>query len=127
MGCISMKQLVSLSEEDFLEVLFGYDRLSKGRSSWEVEFKYPIFAFAKALNEAYNFGSVGNSSLGTVLEVGQSSLGHLRKLAGKKTTICNFGINLLNNGLESVIYLKNTTDILYNLPVNVLTGFTSVL
>ena len=94
------------------------------------EFKYPDFAFAKALSldEAYNFGSVINSGpLGTIAPGLNSHLLVTKTLAGKNT-ITNFGINLiLNNGLgvDLDIFEKNTTDILYNLPVNVLTGFTS--
>ena len=121
-----------LSEEDFLSSLDMIDYL-KVRGSWGElgNSNIPNFAFAKALslNEAYSFGSVGNSGpLGTIAPgVGQSSLGN-ENLSWEKTTITNFGINLiLNNGLgvDLDIFEKNTTDILYNLPVNVLTGFTS--
>ena len=113
-----------LSEEDFLS---SYDMIDylKVRGSWGElgNSNIPNFAFAKSLslNEAYSYG-------GTIAPgVGQSSLGN-ENLSWEKTTITNFGINLiLNNGLgiDLDIFNKNTTDILYNLPVNVLTGFTS--
>jgi len=113
-----------MSEEDFLSSNDLIDFL-KVRASWGElgNSNIPNFAFAKSLSldEAYSFG-------GTIAPgVGQSSLGN-ENLSWEKTTSTNFGVNLvLNNGLgvDFDIFTKKTTDILYNLPVNVLTGFTS--
>jgi TonB-linked SusC/RagA family outer membrane protein len=113
-----------MSEEDFLSSNDLIDFL-KVRASWGElgNSNIPNFAFAKSLslNEAYSFG-------GTIAPgVGQSSLGN-ENLSWEKTTSTNFGVNLvLNNGLgvDFDLFTKETTDILFNLPVNVLTGFTS--
>ena len=113
-----------MSEEDFLSSNDLIDFL-KVRASWGElgNSNIPNFAFAKSLSldEAYSFG-------GTIAPgVGQSSLGN-ENLSWEKTTSTNFGVNLvLNNGLgvDFDLFTKETTDILYNLPVNVLTGFTS--
>ena len=113
-----------LSEENFLSSSNTIDYL-KIRGSWGELGNANIsnFAFAKSLslNEAYSFGGV------IAPGVGQSSLGN-ENLSWEKSTSTNFGLNLvLNNGLgiDFDIFNKETTDILYNLPVNVLTGFTS--
>ena len=113
-----------MSEEDFLSSNDLIDFL-KIRASWGElgNSNIPNFAFAKALSldEAYSFGGV------IAPGVGQSSLGN-ENLSWEKTTSTNFGVNLvLNNGLgvDFDLFKKETTDILYNLPVNVLTGFTS--
>ena len=113
-----------LSEEDFLSSSSSIDYL-KIRASWGElgNANIPNFAFAKALslNEYYSFG-------GTIVPgVGQSSLGN-ENLSWEKATTTNFGVNLvLNNGLgiDFDLFKRETTDILYELPVNVLTGFTS--
>ncbi|MEC8599072.1 MAG: TonB-dependent receptor [Bacteroidota bacterium] len=113
-----------LSEEDFLSSSSSIDYL-KIRASWGElgNANIPNFAFAKALslNEYYSFG-------GTIVPgVGQSSLGN-ENLSWEKATSTNFGVNLvLNNGLgiDFDLFKRETTDILYELPVNVLTGFTS--
>lgn len=113
-----------MSEEDFLSSNDLIDFL-KIRASWGElgNSNIPNFAFAKSLSldEAYSFGGV------IAPGVGQSSLGN-ENLSWEKTTSTNFGVNLvLNNGLgvDFDLFKKETTDILYNLPVNVLTGFTS--
>ena len=113
-----------LSEENFLSSSNTIDYL-KIRGSWGElgNANIPNFAFAKSLSldEAYSFGGV------IAPGVGQSSLGN-ENLSWEKSTSTNFGLNLvLNNGLgiDFDIFSKETTDILYNLPVNVLTGFTS--
>ena len=113
-----------MSEEDFLSSNDLIDFL-KIRASWGElgNSNIPNFAFAKSLSldEAYSFGGV------IAPGVGQSSLGN-ENLSWEKSTSTNFGVNLvLNNGLgvEFDVFKKETTDILYNLPVNVLTGFTS--
>ena len=113
-----------LSEENFLSSSNTIDYL-KIRGSWGELGNANIanFAFAKSLSldEAYSFGGV------IAPGVGQSSLGN-ENLSWEKSTSTNFGLNLvLNNGLgiDFDIFSKETTDILYNLPVNVLTGFTS--
>ena len=113
-----------MSEEDFISSITAIDFL-KIRASWGElgNSNIPNFAFAKSLSldEAYSFGGV------IAPGVGQSSLGNA-DLSWEKSTSTNFGVNLvLNNGLgiDFDIFNKETTDILYNLPVNVLTGFTS--
>ena len=112
-----------LSEENFLSSSSTIDYL-KIRGSWGKlgNSNIPNFAFAKALSltEGYSFG-------GTIVPgVGQSSLGN-ENLSWEKTTSSNFGVNLvLNNGLgiDFDLFQRQTDDILFNLPVNVLTGFT---
>ena len=112
-----------LSEENFLSSSNTIDYL-KIRGSWGKlgNSNIPNFAFAKALSlsEGYSFG-------GTIVPgVGQSSLGN-ENLSWEKTTSSNFGVNLvLNNGLgiDFDLFQRQTDDILFNLPVNVLTGFT---
>ncbi len=112
-----------LSEEDFLSSSSTIDYL-KIRGSWGKlgNSNIPNFAFAKALSlsEGYSFG-------GTIVPgVGQSSLGN-ENLSWEKTTSSNFGVNLvLSNGLgiDFDLFQRQTDDILFNLPVNVLTGFT---
>ena len=113
-----------LSEENFLSSSNTINYL-KVRGSWGKlgNSNIPNFAFAKALSltEGYSFGGV------IVPGVGQSSLGN-ENLSWEKTTTTNFGVNLvLNNGLgiDFDIFKRQTNDILFNLPVNVLTGFTS--
>jgi len=113
-----------LSEENFLSSSSTINYL-KLRGSWGKlgNSNIPNFAFAKALSlsEGYSFG-------GTIVPgVGQTSLGN-ENLSWEKTTTTNFGVNLvLNNGLgiDFDIFNRQTDDILFNLPVNVLTGFTS--
>ena len=113
-----------LSEENFLSSSSTINYL-KLRGSWGKlgNSNIPNFAFAKALSlsEGYSFG-------GTIVPgVGQTSLGN-ENLSWEKTTTTNFGVNLvLNNGLgiDFDIFKRQTDDILFNLPVNVLTGFTS--
>ena len=112
-----------LSEENFLSSSSTIDYL-KIRGSWGKlgNSNIPNFAFAKALSltEGYSFG-------GTIVPgVGQSSLGN-ENLSWEKTTSSNFGVNLvLSNGLgiDFDLFQRQTDDILFNLPVNVLTGFT---
>jgi TonB-linked SusC/RagA family outer membrane protein len=112
-----------LSEENFLSSSNTVDYL-KIRGSWGKlgNSNIPNFAFAKALSltQGYSFG-------GTIVPgVGQSSLGN-ENLSWEKTTSSNFGVNLvLNNGLgiDFDLFQRQTDDILFNLPVNVLTGFT---
>jgi hypothetical protein len=112
-----------LSEENFLSSSNTIDYL-KIRGSWGKlgNSNIPNFAFAKALSltQGYSFG-------GTIVPgVGQSSLGN-ENLSWEKTTSSNFGVNLvLNNGLgiDFDLFQRQTDDILFNLPVNVLTGFT---
>jgi TonB-linked SusC/RagA family outer membrane protein len=112
-----------LSEENFLSSSSIIDYL-KIRGSWGKlgNSNIPNFAFAKALSltEGYSFG-------GTIVPgVGQSSLGN-ENLSWEKTTSTNFGVNLvLSNGLgiDFDLFQRQTDDILFNLPVNVLTGFT---
>lgn len=113
-----------LSEESFLNSSNIIDYL-KVRGSWGKlgNSNIPNFAFAKALSltEGYSFGGV------IVPGVGQSSLGN-QNLSWEKTTTTNFGVNLvLKNGLgiDFDLFQRQTDDILFNLPVNVLTGFTS--
>lgn len=113
-----------LSEESFLNSSNTIDYL-KVRGSWGKlgNSNIPNFAFAKALSltEGYSFGGV------IVPGVGQSSLGN-QNLSWEKTTTTNFGVNLvLKNGLgiDFDLFQRQTDDILFNLPVNVLTGFTS--
>ncbi|MFL2603508.1 MAG: SusC/RagA family TonB-linked outer membrane protein [Flavobacteriaceae bacterium] len=113
-----------LSEESFLNSSNTIDYL-KVRGSWGKlgNSNIPNFAFAKALSltEGYSFGGV------IVPGVGQSSLGN-ENLSWEKTTTTNFGVNLvLKNGLgiDFDLFQRQTDDILFNLPVNVLTGFTS--
>jgi TonB-linked SusC/RagA family outer membrane protein len=113
-----------LSEENFLSSSSTIDYL-KIRGSWGKlgNSNIPNFAFAKALSlsEGYSFG-------GTIVPgVGQTSLGN-ENLSWEKTTTTNFGVNLvLSNGLgiDFDLFKRQTDDILFNLPVNVLTGFTS--
>jgi TonB-linked SusC/RagA family outer membrane protein len=112
-----------LSEENFLSSSGTIDYL-KIRGSWGKlgNSNIPNFAFAKSLSltEGYSFG-------GTIVPgVGQSSLGN-ENLSWEKTTSSNFGVNLvLSNGLgiDFDLFQRQTDDILFNLPVNVLTGFT---
>ena len=112
-----------LSEENFLSSSNTIDYL-KIRGSWGKlgNSNIPNFAYAKALSlsEGYSFG-------GTIVPgVGQSSLGN-ENLSWEKTTSSNFGVNLvLSNGLgiDFDLFQRQTDDILFNLPVNVLTGFT---
>ncbi len=112
-----------LSEENFLSSSSTIDYL-KIRGSWGKlgNSNIPNFAFAKSLSltEGYSFG-------GTIVPgVGQSSLGN-ENLSWEKTTSSNFGVNLvLSNGLgiDFDLFQRQTDDILFNLPVNVLTGFT---
>jgi TonB-linked SusC/RagA family outer membrane protein len=112
-----------LSEENFLSSSNTIDYL-KIRGSWGKlgNSNIPNFAFAKALSltQGYSFG-------GTIVPgVGQSSLGN-ENLSWEKSTSSNFGVNLvLNNGLgiDFDLFQRQTDDILFNLPVNVLTGFT---
>mgnify|MGYP001156955016 FL=1 len=113
-----------ISEEDFLSSNDLIDFL-KVRASWGElgNSNIPNFAFAKSLSldEAYSFGGV------IAPGVGQSSLGNAN-LSWEKSTSTNFGVNLvLNNGLgiDFDVFKKEVSDILYDLPVNVLTGFTS--
>ena len=112
-----------LSEENFLSSSNTIEYL-KIRGSWGKlgNSNIPNFAFAKALSltQGYSFG-------GTIVPgVGQSSLGN-ENLSWEKSTSSNFGVNLvLNNGLgiDFDLFKRQTDDILFNLPVNVLTGFT---
>ena len=112
-----------LSEENFLSSSGTIDYL-KIRGFWGKlgNSNIPNFAFAKSLSltEGYSFG-------GTIVPgVGQSSLGN-ENLSWEKTTSSNFGVNLvLSNGLgiDFDLFQRQTDDILFNLPVNVLTGFT---
>ena len=113
-----------MSEEDFISSISAIDFL-KIRASWGElgNANVPNFAFNKSLSltEGYSFGGV------IVPGVGQSSLGN-ENLSWEKTTSTNFGINLvLNNGLgvDFDVFNRETSDILFDLPVNVLTGFTS--
>ena len=113
-----------MSEEDFISSITAIDFL-KIRASWGElgNANVPNFAFNKSLSltEGYSFGGV------IVPGVGQSSLGN-ENLSWEKTTSTNFGVNLvLNNGLgiDFDLFNKETSDILFDLPVNVLTGFTS--
>ena len=113
-----------MSEEDFISSIAAIDFL-KIRASWGElgNANVPNFAFNKSLSltEGYSFGGV------IVPGVGQSSLGN-ENLSWEKTTSTNFGVNLvLNNGLgiDFDLFNRETSDILFDLPVNVLTGFTS--
>ena len=113
-----------MSEEDFISSIAAIDFL-KIRASWGElgNANVPNFAFNKSLSltEGYSFGGV------IVPGVGQSSLGN-ENLSWEKATSTNFGVNLvLNNGLgiDFDLFNRETSDILFDLPVNVLTGFTS--
>ena len=113
-----------VSEENFLSNSNSIDFLKIRASVGELgNSNIDNFAFAKklSLTEGYSFG-------GTLVPgVGQSTLGN-ENLSWEKTSITNFGFNLiLANGLgiDFDVFDKRTSDILYEIPVNVLTGFTS--
>ena len=81
------------------------------------------FEYARklSLNEYYTYGGVANPG------VGQSTLGN-SNLTWETSTMTNFGLNFnLKNGVygEFDIYKRNTKDILYNVGVNPLSGFTT--
>jgi len=114
-----------LSEEDFLED--SAINFLKVRASWGELGNANIgnYEFAKklSLSSAYNFG--GNLAPG----VAQTTLGN-PDLSWETSTTTNFGIDLLLEsgiGLNLDIFETITEDILYNLPVNSLTGFTTQL
>lgn len=81
------------------------------------------FEYARklSLNEYYTYGGVASPG------VGQSTLGN-SNLTWETSTMTNFGLNFnLKNGVygEFDIYKRNTKDILYNVGVNPLSGFTT--
>lgn len=118
-----------LSEEDFLsDSVFDFVKL---RASWGQLGNANIgnFEFAQklSLSESYNFGSAGSNQGFIAPGVGQSTLGNA-DLGWETNTTTNIGFNaILKNGLRvDFDYFKRVTeDILFDLPVNVLTGFTS--
>ncbi len=115
-----------ISKEDFFQNVASIDFL-KLRASWgqlgnqnteSIAGNFP-FARALSLTEAYNFG-------GTVVSgVAQTSLGN-PALSWEAATMTNIGVDIgiLNNiNIEADYFVRNTTDILYDLTISALTGF----
>ena len=97
----------------------------KFRASWGQLGNQNIgnFEYARklSLNQYYTYGGVASPG------VGQSTLGN-NDLTWETSTMTNFGLNFnLKNGVygEFDIYKRNTEDILYNVGVNPLSGFTT--
>lgn len=97
----------------------------KFRASWGQLGNQNIgnFEYARklSLNEYYTYGGVASPG------VGQSTLGN-SNLTWETSTMTNFGLNFnLKNGVygEFDAYTRKTEDILYNVSVNPLSGFTN--
>jgi len=113
-----------ISEEAFMQGIEAVDIL-KVRASWGQLGNQNIgnFAFSKrlSLSQQYNFG-------GTVVPgVAQVSLGNA-DLSWETSTMTNVGVDLgLFNTLtlEADYFIKNTSDILLDVPISALTGFTT--
>ena len=78
------------------------------------------------MSEAYNFSNA--AGVGSIAPgVGQTTIGN-SNLSWEKAKITNIGFNsILSNGLgiDFEYFIRETNDILFNIPINVLTGFTS--
>lgn len=116
-----------LSEEDFIPDTFEFLKL---RASYGELGNANIgnFEFAQrlSLSEAYNFSDA--AGVGSIAPgVGQTTIGN-SNLSWEKAKITNIGFNsILSNGLgiDFEYFIRETNDILFNIPINVLTGFTS--
>ena len=78
------------------------------------------------MSQAYNFSTPGGDGF-IAPGVGQTTIGN-PNLSWEKAKITNIGFNsILSNGLglDFEYFIRKTDDILYNIPINVLTGFTS--
>lgn len=115
-----------ISDEDFFQSQ-NIASFLKFRMSWGQLGNANIdnFAYARrlSLSETYSFGGA------LVPGVSQTNYGN-DNLSWEKSTISNFGLNaILNNGIsiDFDIFNRVTDDILYDLPIPALTGFTSQL
>ncbi|MAR43381.1 MAG: hypothetical protein CMC48_04735 [Flavobacteriaceae bacterium] len=116
-----------LSEEDFIPDTFEFLKL---RASYGELGNANIgnFEFAQrlSLSEAYNFSNA--AGVGSIAPgVGQTTIGN-PNLSWEKAKITNIGFNsILSNGLgiDFEYFIRETNDILFDIPINVLTGFTS--
>ena len=113
-----------ISNESFLSGVNAIDFL-KLRASWGQLGNQNIgnFAYARrlSLNQPYNFG-------GTVVSgVAQTSLGN-EDLTWESSTMTDIGIDLgifKNLSLEADYYIRTTEDILFDVPISALTGYTT--
>ncbi|MCK5278420.1 MAG: SusC/RagA family TonB-linked outer membrane protein, partial [Cyclobacteriaceae bacterium] len=113
-----------ISNENFFSSVSAVD-FFKLRASWGQLGNQNIgnFAYARtlSLNQPYNFG-------GTVVSgVGQTSLGN-EDLTWETSTMTNIGIDLgifKNLSLEADYYIRTTEDILFDVPISALTGYTT--
>ena len=116
-----------LSEEDFIPDTFEFLKL---RASYGELGNANIgnFEFAQrlSLSQSYNFSDASGSGF-IAPGVGQTTIGN-PNLSWEKAKITNIGFNsILTNGLgiDFEYFIRETNDILYDIPINVLTGFTS--
>ena len=116
-----------LSEEDFIPDTFEFLKL---RASYGELGNANIgnFEFAQrlSLSQSYNFSDAGGTGF-IAPGVGQTTIGN-PNLSWEKAKITNIGFNsILSNGLgiDFEYFIRETNDILYDIPINVLTGFTS--
>lgn len=113
-----------ISNESFMSGVSAVDFL-KLRASWGQLGNQNIgnFAYARtlSLNQPYNFG-------GTVVSgVAQTSLGN-EALTWESSTMTDIGIDLgifKNLSLEADYYIRTTEDILFDVPISALTGYTT--
>jgi TonB-linked SusC/RagA family outer membrane protein len=113
-----------ISQEDFFVNMASVDFL-KIRASWGQLGNQNIgnFAFARSLSlsQGYNFG-------GTVVSgVAQTSLGN-PALSWETATMTDIGvdISLFNSiSLTADYFIRTTEDVLFNVPISALTGFSS--
>ena len=116
-----------LSEEDFIPDTFEFLKL---RASYGELGNANIgnFEFAQrlSLSESYNFSTADGTGF-IAPGVGQTTIGN-PNLSWEKAKITNIGFNsILSNGLglDFEYFIRETNDILFDIPINVLTGFTS--
>ena len=116
-----------LSEEDFIPDTFEFLKL---RASYGELGNANIgnFEFAQrlSLSQAYNFSNAAGTGF-IAPGVGQTTIGN-PNLSWEKAKITNIGFNsILSNGLgiDFEYFIRETNDILFDIPINVLTGFTS--